>query len=103
MHAHDLTSIDDYSAATLSSICERMAVSREVEHMIYRESELDEVWRLLDADVANAARDRRSAQQLQRRLEAMRSLVIEAHDLVGNDGDTVAARERLGRAIALLD
>lgn len=102
MHADDLTSIDDYSAATLSLICERMAVSREVEHMIYRESELDEVWRLLDADVANAARDGRSAQQLQR-LEAMRSLVIEAHDLVGNDGDTVAARERLGRAIALLD
>ncbi|SOY59478.1 conserved protein of unknown function (plasmid) [Cupriavidus taiwanensis] len=102
MHADELTSIDDYSAATLSSICERMAVSREVEHMIYRESELDEVWRLLDADVANAARDGRSPQQLQR-LEAMRSLVIEAHDLVGNDGDTVAARERLGRAIALLD
>jgi hypothetical protein len=102
MHADELTSIDDYSAATLASICERMAGSSEVEHMIYRESELDEVWRLLDADVANAARDGRSAQQLQR-LEAMRSLVIEAHDLVGNDGDTVAARERLGRAIALLD
>ncbi|NSX14709.1 hypothetical protein HTY52_11570 [Cupriavidus taiwanensis] len=102
MHADDLVSIDDYSPATLSSICARMAVSREVEHMIYRESELDEVWRLLDADVANAARDGGSAQQLQR-LETMRALVIEAHDLVGNDGDTVAARERLGRAIALLD
>lgn len=101
MHADDLTSIDDYSAATLEAICQRLAVSLGVEHMIYRESELDEVWRLLDADVANAARDGLTTPQLQR-LETLRSLVIEAHDLVGNDGDTVAARERLGRAIALL-
>ncbi|WP_322045405.1 hypothetical protein [Paraburkholderia sp. J67] len=101
MHADDLTSIDDYSAATLRALAERIAASTEVEHMIYRESELDEVWRLLDADVAAAARNGLNDAQLQRLL-SLRELVIEAHDLVGNDSDTRGACERLARAIALV-
>ena len=101
MLADDLTSIDDYSAATLRGLAERIAVSSEVEHMIYRESELDEVWRLLDADVASAGRNGVGKEESQR-LQTLRELIIEAHDLIGNDGDTVAARERLTRAIALV-
>jgi hypothetical protein len=99
--ADDLVSIDDYSAPTLRSLIERIAVSNEVEHMIYRESELDEVWRLLDADVARAGRDGLDNEQLLRLL-TLRELVIEAHDLIGNDSDTASARERLTRAIALV-
>ncbi|WP_322060634.1 hypothetical protein [Paraburkholderia sp. J63] len=101
MHAEDLTSIDDYSAATLRGLAERIGLSSEVEHMIYRESELDEVWRLLDADVAGASRNGLGDAPLQRLL-TLRELVIEAHDLIGNDADTAGARERLARAIALV-
>lgn len=101
MHADDLNSIDDYSCATLHDLAERISVSSTVEHMIYRESELDEVWRLLDADVASANRNHLGDEPL-RRLLTLRELVIEAHDLVGNDSDTVAARDRLARAIALV-
>jgi hypothetical protein len=101
MHADDLIFIDDYTGATLRDLVERVSVSSTVEHMIYRESELDEVWRLLDADVACAGRDRLGEAQL-RRLLTLRELIIEAHDLIGNDSDTVAARDRLARAIALV-
>lgn len=101
MLADDLVSIDDYSAATLHSLIARIAVSNEVEHMIYRESELDEVWRLLDADVARADRDGLDDAQVLRLL-TLRELVIQAHDLIGNDSDTASARERLSRAIALV-
>ncbi|WP_042297889.1 hypothetical protein [Paraburkholderia bannensis] len=100
-YVDDLTSIDNYTVATLRELAGRIGASREIEHMIYRESELDEVWRLLDADVAAAARTGLVDAQLQRLLR-LRELVIEAHDLVGNDADTVAACERLNQAIALI-
>ena len=95
-----MSPIDDYSPATLEAIRKRLALSFEVEHMIYRESELDEVWRLLDADINNAARDGLAPEQMQRLCD-LRSLIVIAHDRVGNDGDTLAARDSLQRAIAL--
>ncbi|AKC69447.1 hypothetical protein [Pandoraea oxalativorans] len=100
MHADDLVSIDDYSPATLQAISQRIAVSSEVEHMVYRESELDEVWRLLDADVASAGRIGLGDQALSRLL-CLRQLIIEAHDLIGNDSDTAGANSRLSQAMSL--
>lgn len=95
-----MSPIDDYSPATLEAIRKRLSLSFEVEHMIYRESELDEVWRLLDADIHNAARDRLTSEHMER-LRELRGLIVAAHDRVGNDGDTLAARDSLQRAIAL--
>ncbi|MGF6260414.1 hypothetical protein OKW50_005511 [Paraburkholderia youngii] len=101
MNVDDLHSIEDYSPETLRQIIERVENSRTFEQMIYRESELDEVWRLLDNDIAAEARNAANSAEGQN-LVALRNLVIEAHDLVGNESNTVDARERLLKAVALV-
>ncbi|SIT48819.1 conserved hypothetical protein [Paraburkholderia piptadeniae] len=101
MNVDDLHSIEDYLPETLRQIIERVENSRTFEQMIYRESELDEVWRLLDNDIAGAARNAANPAKGQN-LVALRELIIEAHDLIGNESNTVDARERLLKAVALV-
>ncbi|CAB3723628.1 hypothetical protein [Paraburkholderia rhynchosiae] len=101
MNVDDLHPIEDYSPGTLRELIGRVENSRALEQIIYRESELDEVWRLLDGDIAAAARKALNSVEAQK-LVAVRKLIIEAHDLIGNDSNTMGARERLLRALALV-
>lgn len=98
MNVDDLHSIEDYSSETLRELIKRVERSHTLEQMIYRESELDEVWRLLDSDIVAASHNSAAAQDL----VTLRKLIIEAHDLIGNDSNTVDARERLLQAVSLV-
>jgi hypothetical protein len=89
--------VEDYSAATLLNLIAHLDVSSSFEHCIYRESELDAVWRLLDI-----ALERGDGAALPReRLLALREAVQQAHDLAADERPTEAAarlQRELGRA-----
>jgi len=98
MDVNDIHSIEDYSPQTLRDLIGRVERSSTFEHMIYRESELDEVWRLLDGDILSAERRGSNAPEL-KNLVALRKLIVDAHDFIGNDSNTVDARDRLLQAV----
>jgi hypothetical protein len=91
--------IEDYSAQTLQAQIERLLVGNTPEQLIYRECELDEIWRLLDLDITSLRATGGSADELAR-LQRLRDIVMQAHDLVGVDGKPAAAAERLRELIA---
>ncbi|WP_322028949.1 hypothetical protein [Paraburkholderia sp. J76] len=101
MDVNDIHSIEDYSPQTLRELIGRVEKSSTFEHMIYRESELDEVWRLLDSDILTAERKGSNAPELQN-LVALRKLIVDAHDFIGNDSNTADARDRLLQAVELV-
>jgi hypothetical protein len=84
--------VPDASDATLRTLAGLIAASTTEEHMVYRETELDEVWRLLKTqrDADPAALDERAA------------AVHDIHDMIAVTVDpavTAAAAARL-RALA---
>ena len=87
----------DYRADTLLRTAQRIGASKTTEQMIYREAELDEVWRLIDMDRAQAPADSPRHGELGRLLE----LVRRAHDLVGQDEDASAAAALVQEAASL--
>ena len=94
MDLDDILEADTFDRATLVTLAERIRASTTLEQFIYRESELDEVWRLVDMAVAQAggASDRT-------RLEELRRAIMETHDLVGIDHRPAAAANRLNEAL----
>jgi hypothetical protein len=83
--------INDLSLRTLIDLSERIARSTSEEHLVYRESEIDEVWRLLGPSHAAASEDERTA--------ALRRVIMEVHDLVGVDSNPTAAAAKLRSVI----
>jgi len=67
-------------------------------HLVYRETELDELWRWVDADI-DVARTTRTAPEAMQRLLVLKDEVMAIHDLVGIELDTKQAARRL-RALA---
>jgi hypothetical protein len=94
----EIHEIDDFSSATLQAQVDRLLASSSAEHLIYRESELDEIWRLLDLEIASGRADGAPVADLAP-LESMRASVMQAHDLVGNDGNLHGAAQRLRNLI----
>ena len=86
--------IQDYSAETLVAQVERLSDSSAPEHLIYRECELDEIWRLVDLDIASLRASGGPAAEVAR-LERFRGVIMRAHDLVGVAGDPAAAAQQL--------
>jgi hypothetical protein len=78
--------ISDLSAQTLAQLVTRIELSRTEAQFVYRECELDEVWRLLDAPDAPAS-------------AALRDAVERAHDLVGMEGKPAEAAQALRDAL----
>ena len=75
--------IADLSAETLAQLITRIELSRTEAQFIYRECELDEVWRLLDGgDDAD-----------------LLAAVARAHDLVGMEGRPREAAQALREAL----
>jgi hypothetical protein len=79
--------IEDLSRETMLDLSDRIAASRTEEQLVYRECEVDELWRLLGP--AHAPGDN----------AALRAAVMEVHDLIGVDADVRKAANLL-RAIA---
>jgi hypothetical protein len=86
---NDTLAIQDYSDSLLRDLSWRVEKSQTLEQMVARESELDEVWRLLDFAVTESRRLGDAAETA--RLERLRAGVMAAHDLVGVDNDRVKA------------
>lgn len=91
---NELHEIADFSAATLQAQAQRLLASSSPEHLIYRECELDEIWRLLDLEIASQRASGVPAAELAY-LESLRAAIMQAHDLVGIDGDPRSAALRL--------
>ncbi len=89
-----LNEIADFDAPTLTAIVARLERSSSLEHLIYREAELDEVWRLVDGALREARRTS-STGEAATLLEALKDLVFKVHDLVGVDSDPQAAAVEL--------
>jgi hypothetical protein len=88
----DIVPVENFSDLMVQVLCDRLARSRTAEHSIYRESELDELWRLLDIAAKVGDPDAlRDAAELGR----MRDLVHRAHDLVGMDNKPLEAAAML--------
>lgn len=88
--------VDNLSDLTLQTLVDRIARSTSEEHFIYRETELDELWRLADMAVSRGDLvGHRSPEQVL----AMRAAIHRAHDLVGMDGKPLEAAEALRAAL----
>jgi hypothetical protein len=94
MDLDDVMEAQDFDRATLGTVAERLRGSRTLEQFIYREAELDEVWRLLDTAVLHAG-----SLEERMRLTQLREAVVEAHDLVGAEHNPQAAANRLSEAV----
>ena len=90
--------INDFSPATLLQLSARIERSTSEEQKIYRESELDEVWRLVDGELDSARRNLLPAAEIAR-IEQLKSVTMEVHDLVGVDGDIKTAATKLRAAL----
>jgi hypothetical protein len=92
---NDVAIVENFSDLTIQTLADRLHRSHGDEQCIYRESELDELWRLLDI----AARSHDSTADLER-LRALRDIVHRAHDCVGMDARPQEAAAILREALS---
>jgi hypothetical protein len=97
MSLDDIHAVDDLSQITMRALIDRLRRSTTAEQLIYRETELDEMWRLADIALAEAERKRGADRE---RLRRIKDAVMRAHDLVGVDMQPRAAADIL-RALNL--
>lgn len=90
--------IPDMSRPVMLQLIERIKKSRTDEQLVYRESEIDEVWLLLDAAIAEARWAGGKSAEIAR-LEAFKSAVMEVHDLIAVDRNVVTAAARLRESL----
>jgi hypothetical protein len=95
MDPDSLHPIADVSLQTLQALIQRIERSRTPEQLVYRESEIDEIWRLLGPNIEDLVLPAPGLQPA-----ALKRAVLEAHDLVGVDGNVAAAAAVLRAAIA---
>jgi uncharacterized protein involved in propanediol utilization len=88
--------VENFSDLTIQVLVDRLARTRTAEQCIYRESELDELWRLID--IAARAGDPDGLRDVAT-LARMRDAVHRAHDLVGMDGKPKEAADALKGAL----
>lgn len=94
---NDIAPVENYSDLTIQVLVDRLARSSTLEHCIYRESELDEMWRLLDIAV-NITDDENQRDLAD--LRKIREIVHTAHDLVGMDVKPKEAAAALREALS---
>jgi hypothetical protein len=93
-----LSPITDYSRQTLAALVKRLQQSKHLEELVYRESELDEVWRLIDMDRLALLRQHGETAGT-RALGHLQAGIHAAHDLAGESDDGIAAARHLSAVI----
>ncbi len=83
-------SVQDYTPATLQAVIAQLERSTSVDHFVYRESELDALWSLLEVALRTARQQRAPAAEVAH-LERLFQAVREAHDLVAAEAPLAAA------------
>lgn len=99
MDLDDIHAVDDLSELALQAMVDRLERSTTAEQFIYRETELDEMWRLVDIRLMNAQRDQHPDRMLFAKVKAG---IMEAHDLVGMESEPVKAAVALRGVMSLL-
>jgi hypothetical protein len=94
MDLDSLHPIPELSRWTLRELIRRIERSKTEEQLVYRECEIDEVWRLLGPNMSDPQPD---IDRLPR--DALKRAVLEAHDLVGVDSNVEAAAAALRAVI----
>ena len=97
MDLDDVIPVENFSDLTFQVLADRLMRTRTAEQCIYRESELDELWRLID--IAVRAGDPDGLRDTET-LEHMRDAVHEAHDLVGMDTKPKEAAAALRKVLS---
>jgi hypothetical protein len=85
----EIYDVDDYSQIAIQAMIDRLERSTTEEHYIYRETELDEMWRLVDISLGIATASERHG------LSRLKAAIMRAHDLVGVDGKPIDAARAL--------
>lgn len=99
MDIDDIHEISDYSEMTLLAIVARLRKTGSPEQCIYRETELDELWRIVDIELRLADAGSTRAESLAR----FRSAIMVAHDLVGMDEKPIEAAAALEQILPLVN
>lgn len=84
-----LVPVEDFSEETLRNLIAHLEESTTFEHFVYRESELDEVCRLVD-DALQGGQGHVDEQQ-RARWQVIFDAARDAHDLVGSEDPERAA------------
>ena len=92
MDLDDILPVENFSDLTIQTLADRLQRTRTAEQCIYRETELDEVWRLIDIAVRSGDPDGLRDNET---LRLMRDAVHRAHDLVGMDNKPLEAAAAL--------
>ncbi len=100
MTPDDICPVEDYSPGTLAVMIEALERSTTREHFVYREAELDDLWRVVDTALRAARRDTRERERALL-LERLQAIAQEAHDLVGAAERPNEAAARLREALSL--
>lgn len=96
MDLNDVLPVENFSDLTIQLLADRLQRSKTGEQCVYRESELDELWRLIDIAIKTGDPDGlRDGETLAR----MRDAVQRAHDLVGMDERPREAADTLRSAL----
>jgi len=95
-----LNAVTDFDAPSLTAMITRLERSHSLEHLAYREAELDEIWRLLDGALQDACWSGMGADAVAL-LRSLKTLVFKVHDLVGVDSDPQAAAAELRSGLFL--
>jgi len=85
----EIHDIDDYAPITLRAMIDRLERSTTEEQFIYRETELDEMWRVVDIRLIQA--EGREHQDLL----TLKAAIMRAHDLVGMESKPLDAAWQL--------
>lgn len=88
--------VDNMSDLTVQTLVDRIQNSRTEEHFIYRETELDELWRLVDVAIRTGDSEEGRSNE---RLRQMHTAIYRAHDLIGMDGKPTEAAAALREAL----
>jgi hypothetical protein len=96
MDLDDIHEVNEYSEMTLRAMIARLRKSRGPEQCIYRETELDEMWRIVDIALRNANSDTADT------LNQLRTAIMTAHDLVGMDEKPLEAAAALEAILPVL-
>ena len=96
MNLDSIFPVDNMSDLTVQTLVERIQRSVTDEQFIYRETELDELWRLVDMALKVGDPDEHRSED---QLRQMRDAVHKAHDLVGMDGKPLEAAGALRKVL----
>ena len=93
--------IEGFDAPSLTALIARLERSHTLEHLVYREAELDEIWRMLDGALRDARRKGGEGGEAAALLESLKTMIFKVHDLVGVDEDPQAAAVELRAGLFL--